>query len=110
MAWNVRFNAVVNKGTLSQFNLRIAGETRLRIACRMVTPPANNYRSFGVLQLLRYDPSGFFNQLLVQEWYELTRDGIYIPLSQEAGSGRLWLYDRKYISTGYQVLVATESY
>lgn len=110
MVWNVRFNAAVTKGTLSQGVLRVAGETRLRVVCRMVSPPANNYRSFGVLQLLRYDPSGYFNQLLVQEWHELTRDGIYIPLSQEANNLRLWLYERKYVASGYQILVATESY
>lgn len=110
MAWNVRFNAVVSKNSYGQLQLRYAGETRLRVVCRIPVPPADNYRSMGCLQLMRYDPSPYFAQLLVLEQYELTRDGIFVPAVTEAGHARIWIYNRKYLAAGYQILLATENY
>lgn len=76
----------------------------------MVNPPPDTYRSYGCFQMLRGDLSGVFPGFHVQEHYEINPDGIYIPQSLEAGVGRFWIYERKYIAAGYQMIVVAEPY
>lgn len=110
MVWNVKYNASVSKGTPATATLRSAGETRLRIFAGMVNPPANTYRSYGQLHLMRGDLTSIFPGFHVQESYEITPSGIYIPLSVEATVLRFWVYERKYVASAYQMILIAESY
>lgn len=110
MVWNVRYNSTVSKGSSAVFAARLTGETRLRIFAGMVNPPADTYRSYGCLWLLRGDLSGIFPGFHTQEHYEITPDGIYIPSATDFTAARFWLYERKYVASGYQMIFLTEAY